>query len=45
MDDPDMDKWCYAYDAPGNLAQQIDARLCLTNLSYVALSWRTYLSR
>jgi RHS repeat-associated protein len=34
MDDPDMGEWRYAYDALGNLRQQTDARLCVTNLSY-----------
>jgi YD repeat-containing protein len=38
MNDPDMGTWYYSYDASGNLANQTDARGCLTSISYDLLN-------
>ena len=38
MDDPDMGKWTYNYDALSNLTSQTDARGCTTNLTYDLLN-------
>ncbi|HKZ55602.1 MAG TPA: RHS repeat-associated core domain-containing protein, partial [Anaerolineales bacterium] len=34
LDDPDLGRWTYAYDALGNLVSQADARGCVTSLRY-----------
>jgi RHS repeat-associated protein len=38
MDDPDMGGWSYGYDALGNLTMQIDARGCISALTYDSLN-------
>ncbi|HKZ54828.1 MAG TPA: RHS repeat-associated core domain-containing protein, partial [Anaerolineales bacterium] len=38
LDDPDLGRWTYAYDALGNLVSQSDARGCTTSLSYDSLN-------
>ena len=34
MDDPDMGRWTYAYDAVDNLTSQTDDRVVMTSFAY-----------
>ena len=38
MNDPDMGQWEYSYNYLGSLTQQVDARGCVTSLSYDPLN-------